>query len=79
MTNAALRGLTTNDQHRIDAALGAWTRTGKGANVVHQNFAGWKLSKTPAGWTVTAPSGEQVGRPVSSLAFAKGVAANAGA
>ena len=79
MMNAALRGLAANDQHRTDAALGAWTRTGKGANVVHENFAGWKLAKTPAGWVVTTPTGEQVGRPVPSLAFAKGVAANAGA
>jgi hypothetical protein len=77
--NAATQGLKANEQHRTDAALGVWTPTGKGANRVHENFAGWKLAKAAnGGWTVTNPLDEQLGT-FPSLAWAKGAAENAGA
>lgn len=48
-------GLEANAQHRTDAALGVWTKSGKGLRTVHENYDGWKLSRVSNGWTVTRP------------------------
>lgn len=48
-------GLAANAQHRTDAALGVWTKTGTGLRTVHENYDGWQIKKVTNGWTVTRP------------------------
>lgn len=43
-----------NQQHRLDAATGAWTRARKG---VYENYDGWKIVNERGGWMIYRPDG----------------------